>query len=255
MCFLSLVDDNASGLFAPQLRAICRITSDPLKWLRACGLPKKNIFSSDTSHLRWVLTSNSNDACMSGVRRMGTFRHRLPFISILWKFLQSFRSRSDKASSTSGWAGEVSLKVKALRGILDTSPSLLWLKRIISQSVTFARSPVFPTWVFFELSLVLLSLDRRYWCILFTSSVKGRSCGTFHFASLRFLRAWEDTHSLHLVSQICLNTCAVWMTFSSPEILPSHSIVLAIFLRLWPNFSAKDGVLMCLFPHLGKPHS
>lgn len=82
-----------------------------------------------------------------------------PFVHVCLLFLfagsaYKASSRSDKASSTSGWVNAVSLNVKALRDILDTSPSLLLLKRITSQSVFFASSAQ----CFFEFCLALLPL-------------------------------------------------------------------------------------------------
>lgn len=86
-------------------------------------------------------------------------------------------------------------------------------------------SPVLPTWVF-EFCLALLTWLSDS---LHISSAKGRSCGAFHVVSLRRLRSlgW---HTI------------VW-TLSQCE-WQSHrlTLFLAIYLRLWPNFSAKDGV-------------
>lgn len=107
MCFLSVVDDDASGFLAPPFWEIWRIISDPLKWLRVCGLPKKNMFSSGTSQSRRVLTSNSIDAFMSGVRRTGTFRPCLPFyfysIKVLTKL--SLKIRQSKLHIWMSWWG------------------------------------------------------------------------------------------------------------------------------------------------------
>lgn len=189
-CFRSFVDDSVLGCFAPHSLANSRMESDPLKCVTVPGLANMNWFSSGTPHVLRFFTSSSIHASISGVRRMDTFRSRLPLISILWKCWHSFCSTSVKASAISLCKTEVYMCVKlsiyAFSLIFETSPALRRLKSITSECYF---SQIWP--------ILWVSLQLEFGLKLLMSSVKGSNSGRFHFDSLIFFRAQEDTHSLH----------------------------------------------------------